>query len=127
MAPLPASAASSGVVEERNRIATALTDEILKELVLDVVIEEKLLADRRRSRLAVYVPSVPLESYGTELIEICICSAPSSGSSNGLLAVPNGTNGMSPTPSPSKKDGDFECLVCSRQVRQRFHSRRVQY
>ncbi|GAA5864002.1 hypothetical protein JCM8547_005305 [Rhodosporidiobolus lusitaniae] len=81
-------------------LATQLTDEVLRELVLDIAIEEHRLAQFRRSRAARAPASVQ------------------AGASNGLLAAPNGAaigEGASPSPSPTK-EGLLECPVCSRSI-----------
>ncbi|GAA5853591.1 hypothetical protein JCM5353_006009 [Sporobolomyces roseus] len=80
-------------------LASSLTLEILHELIADVAVEEHQLAQLRRSRIAQQQASA---SYTAQ---------------NGLLAVPNGVNGTSTSPTKKDKDdGLFACMVCNRQV-----------
>ncbi|GAA5938168.1 hypothetical protein JCM1841_001139 [Sporobolomyces salmonicolor] len=81
-------------------LVSALTGELLHELVADVAIQEHRLAELRRNRLA--------RSQAAAV----------AGSSNGLLAPPV-VNGGTLSTSPNKKDKDeglFACLACSRQI-----------
>ncbi|GAA6054906.1 hypothetical protein JCM3770_004278 [Rhodotorula araucariae] len=77
-------------------LAQSLTHEILRELVLDVAIQEHRLAGLRRSRAATAA------ALGV------------GGVANGLLTAPMASGAGAGT-SPSK-DGLFQCLVCSRQI-----------
>ncbi|BGP18867.1 hypothetical protein JCM10213v2_006947 [Rhodosporidiobolus nylandii] len=82
-------------------LASALTNEIIRELVVDVAVQEHGLAQLRRERAA----RAPAGVLGQV--------------DSGLLAVPNGAGGASPAVSPSKKEKDeglFECLVCGRSA-----------
>ncbi|GAA5927632.1 hypothetical protein JCM10213_003522 [Rhodosporidiobolus nylandii] len=82
-------------------LASALTNEIIRELVVDVAVQEHGLAQLRRERAA----RAPAGVLGQV--------------DSGLLAVPNGAGGASPAVSPSKKEKDeglFECLVCGRSI-----------
>ncbi|GAA5835457.1 hypothetical protein JCM11251_005239 [Rhodosporidiobolus azoricus] len=93
---MPSKAAGQHNKEE---LANALTDEIVRELVTDIAIEEHRLAQLRRSRAA----GAPA---GT---------APAL--TNGLLAPPDGANGATVSPSKKEKDeGLFDCLVCGRSI-----------
>ncbi|GAA6021868.1 hypothetical protein JCM10207_004524 [Rhodosporidiobolus poonsookiae] len=94
MAPSAARPAASTV-------ATTLTEDILRELVHDIAIEEHRLAQLRRSRLS---QSSAQSTAGT---------------ANGTLEGVNGVNGAAPSVSPTKKDKDeglYECIVCGRSI-----------
>ncbi|TNY20656.1 hypothetical protein DMC30DRAFT_438709 [Rhodotorula diobovata] len=80
----------------RASVASSLTSEILRELVLDVAIEEHRLAGLRRARAQ------------------AAQAAGHAGVTNGHLTAP-ATNGTGASPT-KKDDGLYECLVCSRQI-----------
>ncbi|GAA6039591.1 hypothetical protein JCM8097_002201 [Rhodosporidiobolus ruineniae] len=91
-------APKAGEAASKEALASQLVDEILRELVVDVCVEEYRLAQLRRSRAA---------------------RTPTVGGAEGLLAVPGAANGAGASPSPTKKDKDegfFDCLVCGRSM-----------